>query len=311
MNTDEKKSFPLEESKTPTEQDLSSPLKQIRTFQGDVANALKSQNESIVSIQRAEVKKNIERKQTRILTPEEKARNRSRYSAIFLFFGIFILIGLGLGGSWLAYKEYKVKMMTPEIVSVPNMFFHADTLLHNNVIGVTREPLVRAIERERMREGGPLVEQFQLHVGEGVDAPLLTTSAFLSLLQSQAPASLIRSLNPLFMLGTIKSNRKHTYLLIKLDSYENAFPGMLSWEANLPKDLLPLFATASTTENISPEARFSDTTIQNRDARILKDAVGQTILLYSFFDNKILIITDTEETFKSIITRLISEKLIR
>lgn len=309
---EEKTSAPLEESVEARDPSLSSPLKQIRTFQGDVANALKNQNESLVSIQRAEVSRNMERAENRPLTEEEKAHKRSITSGILLAFGIILLIGLGGAGSWYAYRSYKTKTAVPETVVVPNMFFHTDTVLHNNALSISRESMILAIQIEKQNTTGPLIEQFQLHTGEGPTAPLLSTEGFLSLMMSHAPNTLVRAFNPLFMLGTIGTNPRHTFLLIKLDSYENAFPGMLAWEESLADDLLPLFASQPVVESLPPQTPFVDTTIQNKDARVLKDpSTGQTILLYSFFDNSVLIITDSEETLRSIVTRLNSEKLTR
>jgi hypothetical protein len=315
MDPEEKNPKPIEESEMPASESLSSSLKQIRTFQGDVATALKTQNESLVSIQRAEVKRNDERRVSLPPTEEQKNRKRSVRRAIMLIIGTLILVSLGTVGVWYSYKEYRIKTAAPQIVEVPNMFFHTDTLLHNDASIITRQSLIQAIRIEKQNPQAPLIEQFQLHTSEGDNAPLLSTEGFLAILESHAPASLIRSFDSLFMLGIIGQRPRHTYLLIKLDSFENAFPGMLEWENTLPDDLLPLFsfeqedASATSTPQI---LAFTDATIQNRDVRVLKDqSTGKTVLLYSFFDNSILIITDSEETLQSIVTRLNSEKLTR
>ena len=55
----------------------------------------------------------------------------------------------------------------------------------------------------------------------------------------------------------------------------------------------------------------SDITIKNKDARILKSPTGQTVLLYSFYNNNMLILTDNEETLRALLTKLDSEKLSR
>jgi len=316
----------------------SSPLKQIRTFQGDVAEALKNQNESVVSIQRAEVKRaerKIEEpvvekadflkpvtitpevartappKEVKTLTSEQIEQRKSIKSGILLFLGIIVLVALGAGGAWFGYKQYKTKVAVPIATEFENKFLSTDNFIDTDALTLKRESLIKLVRGELEKTGFKGIEQIELHKGSNIDAPLLPTETFLTLIQSHAPGSLIRAFNPLFMLGTIGENPKHTFILIKLDSFENAYAGMLKWEPNLADDLLPFFAPEEVTSTLPSNTLFTDVTIQNKDARVLKDPAGTSVLLYSFYDNSILVITDSEETLRTLITRLNSEKLTR
>jgi len=301
MNPDEK---PLEVV------DPSSPLKQIRTYQGDVANALHTQHESIVSIQRAEVARSATNQETKkSASPEDIEARESSRTGILLSLGILILLLLGTGGGYYAYIGYKAKIAVPTAIAIPNAFFGTDTLINFNALTLTRESLIQAVLTEQAKTTGG-IEQIELRKGEGDTANLLYTEGFFAILQTHAPSSLIRAFDPLFMFGTL-GTPKHTFLLIKLDSYENAYAGMLEWERDLALDILPLFGNAETVASIPSDTPFVDITIQNKDARILKSPNGKTVLLYSFFDNNMLIIADNEETLKSLMTRLTSEKLTR
>ena len=122
---------------------------------------------------------------------------------------------------------------------------------------------------------------------------------------SRASGSLTRALEPVFMLGLLGESR---FIIFKLSSFENAFAGMLAWEATLKEDLNGLFlkpVTASST----PQS-FQDIIYRNKDVRALVDG-GEAYLLYSFFDSKTLIITDDLETLEQLSDRLTREKLTR
>jgi hypothetical protein len=314
-----------------------SSLKQIRTFQGDVAEALKNQNESLVSIQAKEVARTKEitreiehpkatepelpviavpaRKEPlvtppRVLSPEEIESKHKRNQAFLLGLGTLILLGGGVYAGWAAYKEYKVKTFVPMAEVIPNSFISSDSMVEYNSLDFDREGLIAKVQEERAgaRTG---ITHIELKKGETVNASLLTTEELLVILQSEAPGRLVRAFDPLFMLGVLGDAPRHTFLFIKLDSFDNAFSGMLEWERTLAHDMLPLFASPGVVEVASQGVTFSDITIKNKDARVLKDVTGHTVLLYSFVDNKYLLITDDEETFKTILTRITAEKLVR
>jgi len=167
-----------------------------------------------------------------------------------------------------------------------------------------------AIERSKER-GGSSVTQIQLKRGTGVAAEILNTADFLTRLNVHAPQALVRSFGDLFMLGVLGSNPPHTLIIATVDSFQNAFPGMLEWESRMAEDLLPIFAEEETIKNVPTSTLWQDAIIGNRDTRILKDPNGNTVLLYAFFDGRLLIITDNEMSFRLISDRLESQKLER
>ncbi len=123
----------------------------------------------------------------------------------------------------------------------------------------------------------------------------------------------MRSFEPYFMLGTLGESR---FIIFRLASFENAFSGMLNWEKNLPADLGTLFSTAPLLSNITTESVFKDVIYRNKDVRLLSVPTGPNststtpVLMYSFFDNKKLIITDNIETLQILIDRLTQTLLV-
>jgi hypothetical protein len=284
-----------------------SPLKQIRTFQGDIAEALDQQKTSVFSLQQQAHAKNAA---VAKLAPENPEESSGQKKIILLIIGTIVLVGLGAGGAWYAYTQYKTKTALPTVVVVPNRFINVQNSLTIDTSTLTRDSLVAAVRAENAKSlAAGTVEEIQLN---------LHTENFLNLLQISTPGNLVRALDPLFMLGVLGSSINnptggltHTFLIIKLDSFENAFPGMLAWEPTLANDLLPLFASDAEVQNVSVTSTFSDITIQNKDARILKDGNGHTVLLYSFYANNYLIVTDTEDSLRTLIGLLDSHTLSR
>lgn len=271
------------------------PLKQIRTFQGDVAEALRRQKGSLVSIQQAEqAKKNALDPLTTTLS--ESSRRRMEF--FYLLLGSLTLIVLGATGAWFAYNEFLNQRVTPVTVPPDNRFIPVNTVTNLNLTSTTREDLITALSNASQNSIEGEIIQINLS---------LSTSQFLEKLGTRAPGNLVRAFGSPFMFGAFGESN---FLIIKLASFENAFAGMLAWEKNLAQDIGPLFATAELSEQSPLGATFVDITDKNKDVRVL-DVGGQTVLLYSFFDNKMLIITDKIETLRIVVERLALEKLSR
>jgi len=284
------------------------PLKQIRTFQGDIADALQKQRESLVSIQQAE----------RIKTGSSQFANVSSNSGrkSFLFFlGSLVLISLAGAGIWFSYNKF-VRGTTTPVTAIPlNRFLLPNVETNLEIKTLSRENLVNTIFNTVSNTPSGELRHVVLRksVGDGM-TPLLSTGEFLSALESRAPGSLVRSFDPLFMFGTIGADptlgESSAFLVIKLASFENAFAGMLLWEKTIAQDLGPLFATRILLRDLPAESSFVDLTDRNKDIRAL-EVEGRPILLYSFFGNNMLIITDSLETLRTIIDRLTREQLSR
>ncbi len=271
------------------------PLKQIRTFQGDVAEVLQKQQESLVSIQQ---KEHLKRDSIESSTGTSSQNPNRRKELFFLFLGSLLFFTIGIVGVWYAYNEFIKKSTTTIIAAPANRFVSANTEVNLDLATTSRETFISNLSSATSGVPNGELKHIVLH---------LSTSEFLEKLESRAPGSLIRAFDPLFMFGAFG---KSTFLIIKLASFENTFAGMLLWEKNLAEDIGPLFATAPLLRNIPSESVFIDITDRNKDIRALAPD-GQPILLYSFFDNNMLIITDNIETLRVLVDRLTREKLSR
>lgn len=135
-----------------------------------------------------------------------------------------------------------------------------------------------------------------------------TLSEFLVSVGAQPPADLLRALSDTFFLGIHTVDKNAPVFVIPVTSYDHAFAGMLSWEAQMNSDLSPLFTPLSALtkgpDGIPTQRAFSDVVMRNYDVRALKDDGGNIELYYSFPTRNILIIAESPYTFAEILTRL-------
>jgi hypothetical protein len=154
------------------------------------------------------------------------------------------------------------------------------------------------------------------------------------------PQTLTRTLLPTFLLGVHAYDGNQALLILKTDSYEQAFSGMLAWERTMRDDLLPLFAytpparitqenmlatttatstlaatstqaqatsTATTTPEAAPSAflqtGFIDKIVENHDARVFQNNFGDVYFLWTFLDRGTIVITTNPNTLKEVILR--------
>ncbi len=287
-----------------------SSLKQIRTFEGDVAEAIRKQNESLISIQRKEEAK---RDAVKTLSPNS-ASSEHHFSWKPLVMAIFTIIFIGGGGygAYYALTTYQEKTALPIVNAPKNQFLGVGKMTELDASTISRQAIIDKIQniRSESREGDSL-DQIQFKRGVEPTSELLDFADLLTRLNSHAPNPLVRAFDPLFMFGVLGSNPSHSLLIVKLKSFENAFPGMLEWEPRLVEDMLPLFIDAQELDSVATNSVFKDKTIQNHDTRVLRNSYNQIVLIYGFFDNNTLIMTDNENTFRTIVNRLQAEKLSR
>lgn len=282
------------------------PLKQIRTFQGDVAEALQREQGSLVSIQQAE---HLKKSSAQSATNTSSENTKKRTELFNLLLGSLILFTLGTVGAWYAYHEFVRRSATPIMAAPSNRFMSVDTEVSLNFTATSRETLINILSGATQGVAAREIKHVVFVKKEGTkERPyLFPTSELLKMLETRTPGNLIRAFDPLFMFGAFG---KSTFLIIKLTSFENAFAGMLAWEKDLSQDIGPLFATATLLKDVPLDSVFTDVIDKNKDIRMLvfKD---QPVLLYSFFDNNMLIITDNIETLRVLVDRLAREKLSR
>lgn len=277
------------------------PQKTLRTYQSDLAEAIKDQQGSVIKIAMAEQERNQK--------IADNANPVSKKNLTYLFIsGILIFIALGV-------VIYFVITSKPKTVSIEEHTALAPTLIHTDsiktldVAKLTREQIADAIVKEYTSATPTLntIEQI-LFTNTDIEPPaFITTSTLWSLLGSHIEPTLDRSLESTFTLGIHAWNKNGLFILMKTNSYPIAFAGMLKWETSLFDDLYRMFGISVAGENNGLfNTKWKDKVIQNQDTRILTGINGETILFYTFLgENKdLILIADHEHTLTEILNRM-------
>jgi len=171
------------------------------------------------------------------------------------------------------------------------------------------------------------VKDFVLTKGDGANESPITASEFLTLIKADVPPEIARNLLPQYMFGMHNFNGNQEFLILKVSSYDTTFSGMLSWETDLWQNFKNLFglsdatltgttvpANSSTSSPSAPDStgqssfgievkKFQDAEFDNKNARVVKDASGNIIFLYSIINPSTIVITTNPGTLREIVSR--------
>jgi hypothetical protein len=142
----------------------------------------------------------------------------------------------------------------------------------------------------------------------------ISAETFFNVATQTSPDRLARSFREEMFAGIYAQGDKHPLFIFKIENFDTAYDGMLTWEKTMYQDFESFIRTEKVGEETIatlPAQNFIDVIIANKDCRVLKDGFGNDIIVYSFIDQETLIIADSEETFKEIVARYTSSQLIR
>ena len=307
----------------------------IHTFQSDVANAIHTDNVSMIKVALAE-KKRKEKQGTFDETAGAPAQNKM----IVVFIGIVILLLLIAGGVWFGWNYFKAQTQNdassndPAVSLTSRAPIEFEQVVLLNIDGKYVTDIEQAVRAEKNNEL-PFGTMKQIIFTKKIPAAqndLGTTSSktrpailseWLSSIRSRASDSLIRALDPYFAFGIYSYTPHDSFVLLKVNSYDNAYAGMLEWERYMEPDLQgqlvnrPSTDTALKASSSAPTSSgtggktFVDRVINNKDSRVLLDDSGNIMLLYSFIDQNTLVIASSDKALKEIIFRLTTGRIVR
>ncbi len=290
-------------------------LETLRTFQSDVQKIVQEGETSLSKIAIAE----NEKKSGDNFYQTENLSDNSKSSKIIIWISIILFV---LGAGILTYFFISANNKKNEIVPAlnANPILIADSEKKFSISGLSKSQLTQTITTEKNNGRIPLssIERILLTETNGQATSEISISNFLTLLNSKIPPELLRSFDNKFVLGFHSFKENEPFLVLKINYYQNAFAGMLSWEKDMEEDLGPIFIrpelalAASTTADVLNNKRiFHDTVLRNFDTRALKKTDGVIILLYSFINKNTLIITTNPDTLAEVSRRMLAGRLIQ
>lgn len=303
-------STPPETEAEKAKKELYTIAKPLRTYERDVAEAIRQKNESVASInlaaQKKEEKTGIKRE---MKTSAPQATGRG---LILLISSVLILAGVSFAG-WVIY--YFINKPAPVVVvTAPRSIITTDTQITLNTSNLNQENIQNEIKNvfNTQTEKNKLVG---ILINDSVsgEEKEISTEKFINLFAATAPTSLSRALGPQFVFGFQNIQTNEPFIFTRVSSFDNAFDGMLRWEKGMKKDTEKIFPVG--TNPLGPtntiQENFQDMVIKNKDTRVLKDSFGNIVLMYSFLDRENLVITTNEQTFVEILNRFFASKTVR
>lgn len=283
-------------------------IKVLRTYTSDMADVIKKNEISVIKIALAEK----EKKEQENIYREVGGANNSK---TFFVIGGIILIVIAIIGSYflIQNKKEKEKEISQPVISNMETFIAYDSQSNIDVTNATNINDLLGIIKQGQQSDSGLIKVFFLTRKINNIPNLLTSNNFLSLIGTTAPGALLRSLSDKYLLGkysnpnAVNDNDKSAmFLILETNNYSQAYISMLDWEKTMLKDLSILFnINILGLDNSFFEKSWKDIIINNKDVRVLYGENGEGILYYVFVNKNNFVITNSIETLKEVMKRLI------
>jgi hypothetical protein len=286
-----------------------------KTYSGDFSERMKETHASTATVLAAE-------QDSASVLVQSSSQQSSHNSLPYVIAGVVLLVA-GSAGAYVAYTHYMTA--SAPIVLSPSVSAPIFVDDREQVSG-TGTALLQAIEQSVNR---PLASGT---VRLLYSASTTNTVSIFSALHASAPDILLRNVQAEgSMAGVVHvAGSQSPFFILSVVSYSNTFSGMLSWETSMLRDLSVLFpaypaaildivatsTTATTTVKNTKKAAtttlptlaialaFHDEVVANHDVRIYRDAAGQSVLLYGYWNQTTLVIARDPVAFTEIVQRL-------
>lgn len=309
---------PLEKSEGPPSPQL------IRTMKIDVAEAIKKQNETFVSIALAEERKQLQKRGEALAAQANTTPHAPKPRGRMVIIGILLLIVITLGFTYVFVLPRITTVQTSGISTADLVPPSSDgnTLVNHATIPLasalippqyekrftlnkeTPDHLFATIAVERTAGVIPgainnlyFTEEAPSADGTSVSA-VISANRLLTFANIYAPDILIRSLEAPFMAGLLGETRSSAtpFLILKVSSYDTGLAGMLAWEASLPRLFDTVFGTKFQAMGASG-VKFRDLIVLGKDARMFNTASG-VALAYSFANPNTIVIAGSQSALE-------------
>ncbi len=339
---------------TQSEQIQETPIATIHTLEGDLFAAMRddSYGNNIVKIvtnpttnTNARFGKGRESAETMEGDTKDMMKKYIKYIVI----GTVVLIGVGVAA---------ILYMNETSNTVPNGETATTTATSSPIIKVTsliNPEVYKKLDIANVDKNGFIKQVNELktllrnsniaaNTNIGLTLNIDVRSLFLKL-RYTGQDGLLRSLDDDYAFGLFSDKEKtfEPYILLRINSYDLAFAGILEWEPYMPGDLKGIFArerllatstvaTATTTasstattsvqnqQKIAPtvatvrstvENKFFDQVIKNIDTRMYVDENANMTLVYGFINKEYLLITGGPDSFIDIRNKILTKNILR
>jgi len=290
----------MPEEKVEQQEAGKAPIKSLRTYQGDVEEAVQKSHLSASSILVAEQNRK-DGKLLELETPEDSgARNK-----FYILVGSILLV-LGITTiSAMYYLKSKEEVIIEQKTKTLIAYSEEKTI---SIASSTKEDFIREVLAKKDAFQLPVNSVLYLNIIDNLGNPE-KIEKFFNLVTPLIPPSLARSFSDEYIFGIYSFDTNEPFLILTTNDFASSWSGMLKWEKDMVVDFGKLFSLPQNI--ISTVNQFKDETQRNKDLRVLRAANGKTVLLYSFVDKNTLVITANESIFNAIVGKYNISKQVR
>ncbi len=292
---------PQKENLGETGQKLEVQIKNLRTYQGDVEEAIAKNHFTTSTILIAEQKRKA---QNEISNPEIATNSSARNKFFILTGTLFLILGIATVGVVFYLKSRNTAVIVQNTKAL--MGFSEEKMI--SVSGLNREKIMDDIVSEKQSANLQVNSVLYINTVNTENEPENLENV-LSILAPNMPPSLSRSFDKKYMLGIYSFDSNEPFIILTTSDFANSYSGMLKWEKDMVLDLGKIFSIPQFTGSSTPE--FKDEAMKNKDLRVLKSGDKKTVLLYSFIDKNTLVITANGDILNAIIGKYNISKQIR
>jgi hypothetical protein len=324
-------SKPTAPAEKPKEESL---VRALETYGSDINRVVQSGEVSVASMAAAEAKR------THVASGETLApggvgdlpapTQSPIRTVLYIASGILLISAVGIVATLLIRPGPVAVRQNAQTVPFMDV---DDTIVVPSDASPRRDILMTSLDTARKQLSLPLGLVAQLYIADGTSSQPMSVQTLLSTLAPDIPQDLLRTLEQPYLLAVHSFDENEAFLVLQVDSYQQAYAGMLAWEPTMRTELLPLFtrtppahiqaqtidtvATATTSQDASStpadgflRTGFVDQVVDNHDARVILSPSGDLLLLWTFTDRNTLVITTNEYTLNEVIRRLTTASLV-
>lgn len=273
----------------------------LRTFQSDIADAIKNQKGSVVKIAVREQ----ERKQQEGVIHQ----TQNRKNVVFIFLGLILL---GIAGGIFGYIHWQEKKKQQAIVDqlpTKRSFISGD---HITQVAIPDTTVLKDVLEKNMTDldipVGQIEHMLLLYTDEDKNQTIVPLEDLFSSFSIAPPDGFYYSLaEDTYMYGIYQTTEGERFILLKTKVFSNTFSQLLVWEKTFAADFKNLLGVQI---GEGEKVTFKDKIIRNEDVRI--GSIGdREVIAYTFFGSKkeFLLITAKADTLSSLLGRF-SKKLL-
>jgi hypothetical protein len=221
----------------------------IETYQGDIEGLVQSKNVSVLTIAAAEAARRGAAAGAAAEAPQAPSVDIMQWlkRGGMVAAGV-VLIALAAGAvAWVLQPPRAVEVQDV-VAAVPFIQVDASKQLSVPDTAVSHRTFIDALvgQRDSVSLSLGLMEALLLgtasSTAQGRVFVPLSAGTLLTYLSPSVPSSLVRSVSPSsYLLGVHSYDGNQPFLILKADSYEGAYAGMLAWEQAMPSEMRSLF----------------------------------------------------------------------